>query len=213
MNTSISPVPIRRSKGPSVYHARKRIGEELARESNVPADVIVPVPDSGVPAALGYSAESGIPFEFGIIRNHYVGRTFIQPTQRTRDLGVKRKHNANRAYLEGKRVILVDDSIVRGTTSTKIVQMVRQAGATEVHMRISSPPTTWPCFFGIDTPEREGLLAAQHSLAEMEALLGWIALHSSLSMACIAPWARPSGAPRPSAPIAMRASPATISCR
>ncbi|WP_404381281.1 amidophosphoribosyltransferase [Caenispirillum salinarum] len=159
-------------EGTSVYHARKRIGEELARESNVPADVIVPVPDSGVPAALGYSVESGIPFEFGIIRNHYVGRTFIQPTQRTRDLGVKRKHNANRAFLEGKRVVLVDDSIVRGTTSTKIVQMVRQAGATEVHMRISSPPTTWPCFFGIDTPEREGLLAAQHSIAEMEKLLG-----------------------------------------
>ncbi len=159
-------------EGASVYHVRKRIGEELARESGVPADVIVPVPDSGVPAALGFAAESGVPFEFGIIRNHYVGRTFIQPTQRTRDLGVKRKHNANRAFLEGKRVVLVDDSIVRGTTSKKIVQMVRQAGATEVHMRISSPPTTYPCFFGIDTPDRDNLLAAQHNLAEMEKLLG-----------------------------------------
>ncbi|MBT4741522.1 MAG: amidophosphoribosyltransferase [Rhodospirillaceae bacterium] len=159
-------------EGSSVYEVRKRIGEELARESHVPCDVIVPVPDSGVPAALGYAAEVQIPFEYGIIRNHYVGRTFIQPTEKTRHLGVKRKHNINRAQIEGKRVVLVDDSIVRGTTSTKIVDMVRQAGAKEVHLRISSPPTAHPCYFGIDTPERDQLLAAQHDVAGMAKRLG-----------------------------------------
>jgi amidophosphoribosyltransferase len=159
-------------EGRSVYEVRKAIGRELARESHREADVVVPVPDSGVPSALGYAAEAGLPFEFGIIRNHYVGRTFIQPTDKTRHLGVKRKHNPNRAQLEGKRVVLVDDSIVRGTTSTKIVEMVRQAGATEVHMRIASPPTAWPCFYGIDTPEREKLLAANHSIEEMAKYLG-----------------------------------------
>ena len=160
------------SEGTSVYEARKRIGQQLARESHVPADIVVPVPDSGVPSALGYASEAGIPFELGIIRNHYVGRTFIEPTESIRHLGVRLKHNANRAQLEGKRVILVDDSIVRGTTSKKIVEMVRNAGATEVHMRISSPPTTHSCFYGIDTPERSKLLAAQHSTAEMAALIG-----------------------------------------
>jgi amidophosphoribosyltransferase len=159
-------------EGMPVYNARKRIGGELARESGVPADVIVPVPDSGVPAAMGYAAESGIPFELGIIRNHYVGRTFIEPTDHIRNLGVKLKHSANRPVLEGKRVVLVDDSIVRGTTSRKIVEMVRQAGAKEVHMRISSPPTTHSCFYGIDTPERSKLLAAQHNVAEMAELIG-----------------------------------------
>lgn len=159
-------------EGSSVYEVRKRIGEELARESHVPCDVIVPVPDSGVPAALGYAAEVQIPFEYGIIRNHYVGRTFIQPTDKTRHLGVKRKHNINRAQIEGKRVVLVDDSIVRGTTSTKIVDMVRQAGAKEVHLRISSPPTAHPCYFGIDTPEKDQLLAAQHDVAGMAKRLG-----------------------------------------
>ena len=159
-------------EGMPVYAARKRIGRELARESHVEADVVVPVPDSGVPAAMGYSAEAGIPFELGIIRNHYVGRTFIEPTDSIRHLGVKLKHSANRPVLEGKRVILVDDSIVRGTTSKKIVEMVRQAGAAEVHMRISSPPTTHSCFYGIDTPERSKLLAAQHDVAEMAALIG-----------------------------------------
>jgi amidophosphoribosyltransferase len=134
-------------EGMPVYAARKRIGAELARESHVDADVVVPVPDSGVPAAMGYSAESGVPFELGIIRNHYVGRTFIEPTDHIRNLGVKLKHSANRAMLEGQRVILVDDSIVRGTTSRKIVEMVRAAGASEVHMRISSPPTTYSCFY------------------------------------------------------------------
>ena len=159
-------------EGMPVYQARKRIGVELARESHVPADVIVPVPDSGVPAAMGYASESGIPFELGIIRNHYVGRTFIEPTDNIRHLGVKLKHSANKPMLEGKRVILVDDSIVRGTTSRKIVEMVRAAGAAEVHMRISSPPTTHSCFYGIDTPERSKLLAARHSVEEMAALIG-----------------------------------------
>ena len=159
-------------EGNHVYTVRKNIGRELARESNVPADVIVPVPDSGVPAALGYSQESGIPFELGIIRNHYVGRTFIEPTAQIRNLGVRLKHNANLASIKGKRVILVDDSIVRGTTSIKIVEMVRAAGAAEVHMRISSPPTTHSCFYGIDTPERGQLMAAQHSVAEMAEIIG-----------------------------------------
>ena len=159
-------------EGHNVYDARKRIGAELARESLVPCDVVVPVPDSGVPAAMGFAAEAGVPFEYGIIRNHYVGRTFIQPTQKTRHLGVKRKHNINRGQLAGKRVVLVDDSIVRGTTSTKIVEMVRQSGATEVHMRISSPPTAHPCYFGIDTPERDQLLAANFDVPGMAKLLG-----------------------------------------
>jgi amidophosphoribosyltransferase len=160
------------AEGMPVYQARKRIGAELARESHVPADVIVPVPDSGVPAAMGYAGESGVPFELGIIRNHYVGRTFIEPTDSIRHLGVKLKHSANKSVLEGKRVVLVDDSIVRGTTSRKIVEMVRAAGASEVHMRISSPPTTHSCFYGIDTPERSKLLAARHSVAEMANLIG-----------------------------------------
>jgi len=159
-------------EGHNVYEVRKAIGAQLALESPVDCDVVVPVPDSGVPAALGFAAQAGKPFEYGIIRNHYVGRTFIQPTDKTRNLGVKRKHNPNKAVLEGKRVVLVDDSIVRGTTSTKIVDMVRQAGATEVHMRISSPPTAHPCFFGIDTPSYDKLLAAQHDVAGMAKLLG-----------------------------------------
>jgi len=158
--------------GNSVYEVRKQIGAELARETPVEADVVVPVPDSGIPAALGYAQEAGIPFELGIIRNHYVGRTFIQPTQKTRDIGVRRKHNANKMYLEGKRVVLVDDSIVRGTTSTKIVEMVRQAGAREVHLRISSPPTAHPCYFGIDTPDRDKLLAARFDVPGMANVLG-----------------------------------------
>lgn len=148
-------------EGRNVYEARKAIGTELARESLVEADIVVPVPDSGVPAAIGFATESNLPFELGLIRNHYVGRTFIEPSDEIRHLGVKLKHNANRQQLEGKRVILVDDSIVRGTTSRKIVEMVRQAGAREVHMRISSPPTMHSCFYGIDTPERSQLLAAK----------------------------------------------------
>jgi len=153
--------------GIPVYEARKRIGVELAKESPVPADLVVPVPDSGVPAAIGYAQESGVPFELGIIRSHYVGRTFIQPSDGARHADVKRKHNANRALVEGKRIVLIDDSIVRGTTSLKIVQMMRDAGAAEVHMRIASPPTAHSCFYGVDTPEREKLLAAQMDVAEM----------------------------------------------
>lgn len=159
-------------EGQSVYDARKAIGAELARESHVDADVIVPVPDSGVPAAVGYAEAAGVSFELGIIRNHYVGRTFIEPADHVRHLGVKLKHNANKARLAGKRVILVDDSIVRGTTSTKIVEMVRAAGAREVHMRIASPPITHSCFYGVDTPERDKLLAARMSVPEIAELIG-----------------------------------------
>ena len=158
--------------GKSVYAVRKAIGHELARESRAEADVVVPVPDSGVPAALGYAQETGIPFEMGIIRNHYVGRTFIQPTQSVRELGVRMKHSANRAAIAGKRIVLVDDSLVRGTTSVKIVRMMREAGAAEVHFRIASPPITHPDYYGIDTPEREKLLAATHDLAGMRDYIG-----------------------------------------
>ena len=153
--------------GCPVYNVRKGMGRELAREAPPQADVVVPVPDSGVPAALGFAQESGIPYELGIIRNHYVGRTFIQPTQAIRDQGVRLKHSANRAVVAGKRIVLVDDSIVRGTTSRKIVQMMREAGATEVHFRIASPPITHPDYYGIDTPERDKLLAATHDLEAM----------------------------------------------
>lgn len=158
--------------GCSVYEVRKRMGRELALEAPAPAEVIVPVPDSGVPAALGYSQAANIPFELGIIRNHYVGRTFIEPTQQIRQLGVKLKHNVNRSQVAGRSVVLIDDSIVRGTTSVKIVQMVRDAGAREVHMRIASPPITHPDFYGIDTPDQENLLAATHDLESMRAFIG-----------------------------------------
>ncbi|MEQ1687776.1 MAG: amidophosphoribosyltransferase [Sphingopyxis sp.] len=153
--------------GKSVYAVRKQIGIELAKEAAVDADLIVPVPDSGVPAAIGFAQQSGIPFELGIIRSHYVGRTFIQPSDGARHAGVKRKHNANRAIVAGKRVVLIDDSIVRGTTSLQIVQMMREAGAAEVHMRIASPPYEYSCFYGVDTPERSKLLAAQMDVAAM----------------------------------------------
>ncbi|MDP4823911.1 MAG: amidophosphoribosyltransferase [Aestuariivirgaceae bacterium] len=158
--------------GRSVYAARKAMGVQLAKESPADVDVIIPVPDSGVPAALGFAQESGIPFELGIIRNHYVGRTFIEPTQQIRALGVKLKHNANRSVIAGKRIMLVDDSVVRGTTSVKIVKMMYEAGATEVHMRIASPPIRHPDFYGIDTPEQKHLLAATHSLEEMREFIG-----------------------------------------
>jgi amidophosphoribosyltransferase len=159
-------------EGRSVYEMRKNIGAELAKESPVDADVVVPVPDSGVPGAIGYANQSKIPFDLGIIRNHYVGRTFIQPTDRIRHLGVKLKHNANRRFIDGKRVILIDDSIVRGTTSTKIVEMIRSAGAKEVHMRIASPPTAHGCFYGIDTPESEQLLAHNYTVEQMCRFIG-----------------------------------------
>jgi amidophosphoribosyltransferase len=153
--------------GTSVYQVRKNIGAELAREAPVEADYVVPVPDSGVPAAIGFSQASGIPFELGIIRSHYVGRTFIQPSEGIRHLGVKLKHNANSGLVAGKRIVLIDDSIVRGTTSLKIVQMMRDAGAREVHMRVASPPTRHSCFYGVDTPERAKLLAAQMGVEAM----------------------------------------------
>ncbi len=157
--------------GSSVYSVRKAIGAQLAIESPVRADLVIPVPDSGTPAAIGYAQQSSIPFELGIIRSHYVGRTFIQPGDQVRHLGVKLKHNANRALISGKSVVLIDDSIVRGTTSLKIVQMMRDAGATEVHMRIASPPTRHSCFYGVDTPERSKLLAAKHNLEEMRTFI------------------------------------------
>jgi amidophosphoribosyltransferase len=158
--------------GRSVYDVRKTMGAELAREAPASADVIIPVPDSGVPAAIGFAQASGIPFEMGIIRNHYVGRTFIQPTQSIRELGVRMKHAPNRAVVKGKRIVLLDDSLVRGTTSMKIVQMMRDAGAKEVHFRISSPPITHPDYYGIDTPEREKLLAANHDVEGIRAIIG-----------------------------------------
>ncbi len=158
--------------GRPVYEVRKAMGAQLAQERKIEADVVVPVPDSGVPAALGYARAAGIPFELGIIRNHYVGRTFIQPTQSVREIGVRLKHSANRSVVAGKRVILIDNSIVRGTTSVKIVQMMRDAGATEVHFLISSPPITNPDYYGIDTPQKEKLLAATHNLEEMRRWIG-----------------------------------------
>jgi len=159
-------------EGKNVYEMRKRIGAELAREIKIDADVVVPVPDSGVPAAIGYAAESKIPFELGIIRNHYVGRTFIEPTDRIRHFGVKLKHNANLSVIKGKRVVLIDDSIVRGTTSKKIVQMIRDAGAKEVYMLIASPPTISPCFYGVDTPDKKDLIASHMTLDAIKKMIG-----------------------------------------
>ncbi len=159
-------------EGKNVYEMRKNIGIELAHEIKIDADVVVPIPDSGVPAAIGYAMQSGIPFELGIIRNHYVGRTFIEPTDKIRHFGVKLKHNANISVIKGKRVILVDDSIVRGTTSKKIVQMIRDAGAKEVHMLIASPPTISPCFYGVDTPDKKDLIASHMSCDEIKNMIG-----------------------------------------
>ncbi|GAA0301102.1 amidophosphoribosyltransferase [Rhodovulum strictum] len=158
--------------GRSVYETRHQIGVELAREAPVEADLVCPVPDSGTPAAIGYAHESGIPFGMGIIRNQYVGRTFIEPTEQIRNMGVRLKLNVNRALIEGKRIVLVDDSVVRGTTSRKIKEMILDAGAKEVHFRIASPPTAWPCFYGVDTPEREKLLASHMNEDEMRDYLG-----------------------------------------
>ncbi|MCK9417766.1 MAG: amidophosphoribosyltransferase [Nitrospirae bacterium] len=153
--------------GQNVYTIRKNFGRQLARETGIEADVVIPVPDSGVPAALGYAEEAGIPFDTGLIRNHYVGRTFIEPRQTIRHFGVKIKLNPVKDALKGKRVVVVDDSIVRGTTSKKIIKMIRNAGATEIHMRVSSPPTAFPCFYGIDTPTRQELIASTHSIEEI----------------------------------------------
>ncbi len=158
--------------GRNVYDLRKQMGAQLAREAPARADVIIPIPDSGVPAAIGYAQESGIPFELGIIRNHYVGRTFIEPEQRIRQLGVKLKHSANASAVRGNRIVLIDDSVVRGTTSRKLVQMMFEAGAREVHVRVSSPPITHPDFYGIDTPRTTELLAANMSVSEMREFIG-----------------------------------------
>lgn len=159
-------------EGKHVYEMRKNIGIQLAKEIQIDADVVVPVPDSGVPASIGYAWQSKIPFELGIIRNHYVGRTFIEPTDRIRHFGVKLKHNANLSIIKNKRVILIDDSIVRGTTSKKIVQMIREAGAKEIFMLIASPPTISPCFYGVDTPEKEALIASHMSVEEIRQMIG-----------------------------------------
>lgn len=158
--------------GRGVYQVRKSMGRELAKEAPADVDVIVPVPDSGVPAAIGFAQQCGLPYELGIIRNHYVGRTFIQPTQSVRELGVRMKHSANQSVVAGKRIVLIDDSLVRGTTSIKIVRMMREAGAREVHFRIASPPITHPDYYGIDTPDRDKLLAATHNLEEMREYIG-----------------------------------------
>jgi amidophosphoribosyltransferase len=193
--------------GSSVYSVRKRIGAQLAIENPVEADLVIPVPDSGTPAAIGYAQQSGIPFELGIIRSHYVGRTFIQPGDQVRHLGVKLKHNANKALIDGQRIVLIDDSIVRGTTSVKILQMLRDAGAREVHLRIASPPTRHSCFYGVDTPERAKLLAAQMTVAQI------------ISARIVSPFSRSTVSTRRSARISARtpspniatpASPATI---
>ncbi len=159
-------------EGRNVYEQRKLTGVELAREAPADADVVIPVPDSSIPAAIGYAAEAKLPFELGIIRNHYVGRTFIEPTDGIRNFGVRKKHNPNRATMSGKRVVLIDNSIVRGTTSRKIVQMVRDAGASEVHFRVASPPTTHSCFYGVDTPNTDDLLAHKMDVEEMRRVIG-----------------------------------------
>ncbi len=163
--------------GHSVYETRRQIGVELAKEAPVEADLVCPVPDGGIPAAIGYSQESGIPYAMGIARNQYVGRTFIEPTEQIRNMGVRLKLNINRALIRDKRVILVDDSVVRGTTSRKIKEMLLDAGAKEVHFRIASPPTEWPCFYGVDTPDRDKLLAANMTEEQMRQHLGVDSLH------------------------------------
>jgi amidophosphoribosyltransferase len=178
--------PDSRLGGRSVYEVRKHLGEQLAKEHPADADVVIPVPDSGVPAAIGYASARGIPFEMGLIRSHYVGRTFIEPQQSIRHFGVRLKLNPVESILRGKRVVVVDDSIVRGTTSRKIVKMVRDAGAREVHLRISSPPTQWPCYYGIDTPTRRELIASNHTIEEVARYvtadsLGYLSLDGMLS--------------------------------
>jgi amidophosphoribosyltransferase len=172
--------------GRSIYRTRKALGRSLAQQHGVAADLVIPVPDSGVPAALGYAEASGIPFDLGLVRSHYVGRTFIEPQQQIRHFGVRLKLNTVGEVLRGKRVVVVDDSIVRGTTSRKIVKMIRDAGASEVHLRISSPPTQWPCFYGIDTPSRRELIASSHSTAEIARYvtadsLGYLSIEATLS--------------------------------
>ncbi len=199
--------PDSRIYGRPVQQSRDEMGRQLARESHVAADLVVPVPDSGVTAALGYAAQSGIPFNFGLIRNHYVGRTFIQPEQRVRDFGVRMKLNPVRNLLQGKRVILIDDSIIRGTTSRKIVRMCRAAGATEVHMRISCPPTISPCFYGVDTPSKEHLIAANKSSPKSATTSRPTPSPTSPSSA--SPTPAPPASPPPASPPPASAPPAT----
>jgi len=186
--------------GRSVYETRRQIGVELAREAPVEADLVCPVPDSGTPAAIGYSQESGIPYAMGIIRNQYMGRTFIEPTEQIRNMGVRLKLNVNRAVIAGKRIVLVDDSVVRGTTSQKIREMVLDAGAAEVHFRIASPPTQWPCFYGVDTPEREKLIASRMSEDEIRDYIGVDSLRfvslDGLYRACGEPGGRDTAQPQ-----------------
>jgi len=186
--------------GRSVYETRRAIGVELAKEAPVDADLVCPVPDSGTPAAIGYSQQSGIPYAMGIIRNQYMGRTFIEPTEQIRNMGVRLKLNVNRAVIAGKRVVLVDDSVVRGTTSMKIREMVMDAGAAEVHFRIASPPTMWPCFYGVDTPEREKLIAARMTEDEICRYLGVDSLRfvslDGLYRACGVPGGRDAAQPQ-----------------
>jgi amidophosphoribosyltransferase len=184
--------PDSRLGGKSVYEVRKTLGEQLAKEHPIEADVVIPVPDSGVPSAIGYAASLGIPFEMGLIRSHYVGRTFIEPQQSIRHFGVRLKLNPVESLLRGKRVVVVDDSIVRGTTARKLVKMVRDAGAAEVHLRISSPPTEWPCYYGIDTPTRRELIASSHSVLEIARYvtadsLGYVSLEGMLAAVAGAP--------------------------
>ena len=190
--------------GRAVHHSRELLGKLLAREHPVEADLVAPVPDSGVPAAIGYAEESGIPFRMALIRNHYVGRTFIEPDQTIRDFGVKLKLNPVRRMLEGQRVILVDDSIVRGTTSRKIVRLVREAGAAEVHVRISCPPTISPCYYGVDTPRRDELIASHNSIEEIRKFLGADSLGYLSLESCARPWKIPKESS------ARRATPAAI---
>jgi amidophosphoribosyltransferase len=186
--------------GQSVNYSRHRMGKRLAIEQPADADLVVPVPDSGVPAAIGYSSESGLPFRFGLVRNHYVGRTFIEPRQSIRSFGVRIKLNPVRDLIQGKRIILIDDSIVRGTTSKKIVRMVREAGAKEIHVRISCPPTISPCYYGVDTPNKSELIAANYSIEGIRDFieadsLGYLSLEGMLeatgidpNSACVACW-------------------------
>lgn len=180
--------PDSRIFGREVYGVRKEFGRQLAREHAVEADVVIPIPDSGVPAAVGYAEESGIPFQLGLIRNHYVGRTFIEPQQSIRHFGVKIKLNPVREVIEGKRVVIVDDSVVRGTTARKIIKMIRNAGAREIHMRVSSPPTSFPCFYGIDTPTRKELISSSHTVEEINRYitsdtLGYLSIEGMLAAA------------------------------
>jgi amidophosphoribosyltransferase len=188
-----------------VYEVRKTLGTQLAKEHPVDADVVIPVPDSGVPSAIGYASSLGIPFEMGLIRSHYVGRTFIEPQQSIRHFGVRLKLNPVEPILRGKRVVVVDDSIVRGTTARKLVKMVRDAGAREVHLRISSPPTEWPCYYGIDTPTRRELIASSHSVLEIARYvtadsLGYLSIEGMLAAVSGTPSTPPIAAAPPGTP-------------